>query len=472
MDFRIPTPISRRSLLRATAGLTPLGPVFTFSTERASAQALSRPPNKSSAPSDLKITDIRGLTVASNYDYPIIRIDTNQGVYGLGEIFCNDILNQAFILKSHLVGRNPLEIESVLAGIRRFTTQGSSSGAYSAIDIALHDIAGKVYGVPVWRLIGNKLRSRLRLYCDTTGHSDPKVYGQRMLRRKQQGFSYFKMDLYTDLVQDKPGAVDENGVATERGLKHLCEIIQGVRDAIGWETPLAADHFGRLTVNDAIRYARAFEPYHLAWAEDFISPKDWRGYKLITEATTTPTLTGEGLFGFEEGFKDLLDNRAVDLIHPDVVNSGGILECKRICDYAASQGIPAAIHIANSPVGQVASAHLCATLRNFVVLEFHAVDIPWWEDLVTGVSKPIIEKDGHQSVPDAPGLGIELNEPVVKKHLRHPGYFEPTPMFDQPMVGGHARGPYWHLDAEGKLVYGMDEHTGAERTSAKPPAPR
>ena len=136
MGFWNRSPISRRRLLRAAAGWPALGPLFSLSRERATAQALSRPPNQFSAPSDLKITDIRGLTIASNYDYPIIRIDTNQGVYGLGEIFCNDILNQAFILKSHLVGRNPLEIENVLAPLRRFTTQGSSSGAYSAIDIA------------------------------------------------------------------------------------------------------------------------------------------------------------------------------------------------------------------------------------------------------------------------------------------------------------------------------------------------
>ena len=158
--------------------------------------------------------------------------------------------------------------------------------------------------MPAWRLLGDKQRDRLLIYCDTTGISDPKIYGERMRRRQQEGgFKFFKMDLYTTMVADKKDAVDSWGIATDLGLKYMCEIIQGVRDCIGWEPPLAADHFGRLTVKDAIRYARAFEPYHLAWAEDLISALDWRGFKEITDSTTTPTLTGEALFGLEEGYK-------------------------------------------------------------------------------------------------------------------------------------------------------------------------
>ncbi len=458
---------TRRQILRRAAAAAAFGPLFKLSGEPVSAQAKARPPSRFSAPSGLKITDIRGCTVASNYDYPIIRIDTNQGIYGLGEVFCNDMISQALLLKPFVVGRNPLEIESILAGVRRFTFQGSSSGGYSAIDIALHDLAGKALGIPAWRLLGNKQRDRLLIYCDTTGHPDPKIYGARMKKRQDQGFKFFKMDLYTSMVADRKNAVDSRGVATDLGLKYMCEIIQGVRDAIGWTAPLAADHFGRLTVNDAIRYAKAFEPYHLAWAEDFINPMDWRGFKEITDASSTPTLTGEALFGLEEGFKALIDNKAVDYLHPDVTCSGGMLECKRVADYAAANGIDCAVHMANSPVGQLASAHYAATMRNFIVLEYHAVDIPWWQDLVTGVKKPLIESDGYESVPDTPGLGIELNEAVVKEHLvttGYPvpdGYFEPTTMYDKPLIGNHVRSRYPHLDAEGNPVVDLDESTRA-----------
>jgi hypothetical protein len=269
----------------------------------ASAHAQQPGVNKNSAPSQLKITDMRAVTIAANYDYPIIRIDTNQGVYGLGEVRDAGVKGIALILKAHLLGKNPLQIEANLARDPAVRRTGRMGGGYSAVDMALHDIAGKVYGVPAYRLIGSKQRDRIRIYCDTTGHTDPKIYGQRMLARKKLGFTFFKMDLYTSMVKDRPGAINDNGAATEKGLGYLCEYIAAVRDAIGWDAPLGADHFGRLSVNDSIRYARAFEPYQLAWAEDFIPWKNWRGYKQISDSTTTPILTGEDIFGLEEGFQ-------------------------------------------------------------------------------------------------------------------------------------------------------------------------
>jgi L-alanine-DL-glutamate epimerase-like enolase superfamily enzyme len=445
-----PDQITRRELLQI-AGVSAL---MTGAEAGAPLQAKPLPQvNKNSSPSDLKITDMRACTVAANYDYPIIRIDTNQGVYGLGEVFAAGVKGSALILKGHLLGRNPLEIDSILRSIRHSAGQNFWNTGYGAIDLALHDIAGKVYGVPCWRLFGDKIRDRIRIYCDTTGHPDPKVYGQRMLKRKEQGFTFFKMDLYTSLVKERPGAVNQNGIATEKGLGYLCELIDGVRDAIGWDAPLAADHFGPLWVNDAIRYSRAFEPYQLAWAEDLIPEcwKNWRGFKAITEATTTPVLTGEQAFGLEEGFQALIDNHAVDLIQPDYVACGGMRELKRIHDYADERGIPTVIHQPGSPIGQMAMVHLSATLNNFVVLEHHAADMPWWQDLVTSPPKPIID-GGYVKVPDTPGLGVELNEEVVRQHLRYPGYFDPTPMYNEIMTSGYRDhpGPWPHYDEEGK----------------------
>lgn len=439
--------MDRRTILKASTAV--LGGAF-FAGEHA--EAALQKVNTRSSPSNLKITDMRACTVAANYDYPIIRIDTNQGVYGLGEVRDAGVKGIALVLKAHILGKNPLQIDSILSEVRQFAGQGRMGGGYSAVDMALHDIAGKVYGVPAWRLIGDKLRDKIRIYCDTTGHKDPKIYAKRMLERKKLGFTFFKMDLYTSLVQDRPGAVHENGVATEKGLGYMCEYIAAIRDAIGWDVPLAADHFGDLSVNDAIRYARAFEPYQLAWAEDFISYKDWRGFKTISDATTTPTLTGEDAFGLEEGFQNLLDNQAVDIIQPDAETSGALRETKRIADYADLHGIPTVLHFAGSPVGCMASVHLAATLRNFMVMENHAVDMPWWQDLATGVPKPIIQ-NGYIPVPDTPGLGVELNEQVVREHLRYPGYFEPTPMYDDFIVSDFRRvGPWPHYDEDGNYV--------------------
>lgn len=450
MSF-VRTAMNRRTLLRGTARAMTGASMFKL-TEAGLMPQASTGVNTNSAPSQLKITDMRACTVAANYDYPIIRIDTNQGVYGLGEVFAAGHKGSALMLKAHILGKNPLDIHRVLRPIRESAGQYFWNSGYGAIDLALHDIAGKVYGVPAWRLLGPKVRDRVQIYVDTTGSPDPQVFAKRMLRRKELGFNFFKMDLYTSLVADKPGAVDR-GVATAKGLGYLCELIAAVRDAVGWDTPLAADHFGRLGVKDSIRYAKAFEPYKLAWAEDFI-PKcwlNWRGFKEIRANTTTPILTGEQAFGLEEGFQDLIDNQAVDILHPDYVACGGMLELKRIADYAAANGIPTAIHMPGSPIGQVAMAHVAATLTDFVSCEHHAADMPWWKDLVSKPAGPIF-KDGHMEVPDTPGLGVELNEDVVKAHLREPGYFEATPMYDRIITSGyvHHRGGWPHYDDDGK----------------------
>ena len=167
-------------------------------------------------------------------------------------------------------------------------------GGYSAVDMALHDIAGKVYGVPAWRLIGDKQRDKIRIYCDTTGHKDPKIYAQRMMDRKKLGFTFFKMDLYTSMVADRPGAVNENGAATEKGLGYMCEYIAAVRDTIGWDAPLGADHFGRLSVNDSHPLRARVRAVPAGLGRGFHQlDKDWRGFKMISDATTTPILTGE-----------------------------------------------------------------------------------------------------------------------------------------------------------------------------------
>jgi len=406
--------------------------------------------NRLSAPSRLRITDMRACRVASNYDYPIIRIDTNQGVYGLGEVRDAGVEGIALVLKPHLVGRNPLRIEPILDGLRKFSNHVRIGGGYSAVDMALHDIAGKVYGVPAYRLIGDKRRDRIRVYCDTIPSKDPKVYAQRMLDRKKRGFTFFKADIGVGLIRDRPGALRDR-VPTEKGLAYMGEYLQAIRDAIGYEAPLGTDHYGPLGVQDAIRLGHAFERFELAWLEDPIPWTEWRGLKQIAAAVSTPVLTGEDIFGVD-GFRELIENEAIDLIQPDPETSGAIRETALLAGYADEHGIPTVFHFAGSPVGCMASVHCAATIRNFIVMENHAVDIPWWDDMVHGAPKPIVNQ-GYIQVPEAPGLGVTLNDDVVKEHLRYPGYFEPTPQFDFPVVsfGIWERGPYPHVTEDGTL---------------------
>jgi L-alanine-DL-glutamate epimerase-like enolase superfamily enzyme len=416
------------------------------------------PINKYSAPSDLKITDIRALRIAANFDYPIIKIFTNQDVYGLGEVRDAGNENLALGMKPLLVGKNPLNISGILQTVRPYAGPGRQGGGFSAIDIALHDITGKVFGVPVWRLLGDKKRDRVRMYCDTTGTSDPKKYGERMVARMKQGFTFFKMDVTTNFVGVKPGYLDTEGVPTDKGLEYGGELIGAVRDAIGWEKPLSVDASSLKcgTVHDGIRAAKAFEKYRLSWLEDLFYTGGfwrWKDFKEIKAHTSTPLLTGEDAFGLEEGFQPLIDNRAIDIIHADHGTSGGCRETKRIADYAYDrERIPTAIHMAGSPLATIAAVHTAATLDDFVAMECHAVDfISWWSQLVTGISQPII-KDGYIAVPDAPGLGVELNEPVVKEHLRTPGFFDPTTKWDDSITGRGLGGPWPHFNVDGVWV--------------------
>ena len=417
--------LSRRKWFERAAGAATFGSIFKLVDRPANGQPIQAGGvNRNSAPSQLKITDMRACTVAANYDYPIIRIDTNQGVYGLGEVRDAGVKGIALMLKAAPRGQEPAgDRADPRQASGKFAGQRRMGGGYSAVDMALHDIAGKVYGVPCWRLIGAKYRDRIRIYCDTDRTQRPEDLRRAHGRGGRRWGSPSSRWTWTPLVRDKPGAVNHERRRHREGLKlpvrvHRRRCATASAGMRRWR----ADHFGRLDVNDSIRYARAFEPYELAWAEDrFRSarsawrrrPENWRAYKEIKEATTTPIITGESLFGLEEGFRPFIENRAVDIIHPDPLTSGALRETKRIADYASLYGIPTALHFAGSPVGCMASVHMVATIKDFVAMENHAVDMPWWGDLVTGLPKPIIQ-NGYIQVPDTPGLGVELNEEVVQ----------------------------------------------------------
>ena len=294
-------------MLRSAAAGAMFGPLFKATEGSVSAQQTV---NRNSAPSTLKITDMRACRLAANYDYPLIKIYTNQDVYGLGEVRDAGVEGIALVLKAHLVGKNPLNIEGNLRMLRQFANHGRMGGGYSAVDMALHDIAGKVYGVPAYRLIGNKNHDRIRIYADTTSHPDPKVYAERMRKRKEMGLTFFKMDLQSDMLKDRPGALNERGVCTEKGLGYLCEYIAAIRDVIGPGTPLAADHFGPAEHQrfDSLRQGLRTVPTLLGRGPPpdpgkatSIPTLNWQAYKTISDATITPVLTGEDIFGLQGG---------------------------------------------------------------------------------------------------------------------------------------------------------------------------
>jgi len=404
--------------------------------------------NANSRPSDLKITDLRIATITkAPMTDPIIRIDTNQGIYGLGEVRDGASPTYALMLKSRILGENPCNVDKLFRKLKQFGGESRQAGGVCGIEMALWDLAGKAYNIPVYQMLGGKFRDKVRCYADTTESDDPHVYGDRLKKRKEQGFTWLKMDLGIDLMKDVPGTITRpQGVSitqgadtphmftgielTPKGIETMCNFVAVVRDYVGYDIPLSCDHFGHIGVKSCIRLGKSLERYNIAWLEDMVPWQYPELVKEIKQAVDIPLATGEDIY-LADDFIRLASDHVVDILHPDLATSGGIMETKKIGDAIEKYGVPMAMHFAGSPVSCMANVHCAAATNNFLVLENHSVDVPWWSDLVEGVEKPIVNH-GFITVPDGPGLGITLNEEVVKQHLLNPdGYFQPTPDWDK-----------------------------------------
>ena len=436
--------------------------------------------NKAIDPSTLKITDMR---FADIIDAPkrctLIKIYTNQGIVGYGEVRDASSKTYALMLKSRLIGENPCNVDRLFHKIKQLGGPSRQGGGVSGVEIALWDLAGKAYGVPLYQLLGGKYRDSIRIYCDTDADgmdNDGHAMGLALKKRMEMGFTFLKMDLGIGLLMDVPGALNaplgfiqemkENaphilnvqggsvtadmvrkqksydivttahpftGIhITEKGLDILEKYVKDVRDVIGYEVPLAIDHFGHVCVEDCIRFARRIEKYNIAWMEDMIPWMYTDQYKRLLNSTTVPVCTGEDIY-LKEGFEPLIKGHAVSVIHPDILTCGGALELKKIADMADENGVAVAIHMAESPIACMAAVHVAAAMHNVLAMELHSVDVPWWQDLVKGLPSPLVE-NGFIKVPDGPGLGItELNEELIAEHINPdiPGIWEPTDEWDK-----------------------------------------
>jgi L-alanine-DL-glutamate epimerase-like enolase superfamily enzyme len=440
----------RQFFKKAGLGGIMLGGFMFSPIEDTLAQATSNV-NKNSSPSDLRITDMRYAVVMNGHSRcPIIRIDTNQGISGYGEVRDGASWRYAMFLKSRIMGMNPCSVELVFKRIKQFGFHGRQGGGVCAVEMALWDLAGKAYNVPAYQLLGGKYRSKVRLYADTPEGENEADFTEKISKRIADGFTFMKMDFGIELLKGIPGTTVNSNFwdigrqwtnepmtyggtehpftqvqITDKGLEILVERIAKVREKLGYEVPLASDHYGHFDHNNAIRLGRAVEKYRLAWLEDLIPWKFTDQWKMISDAIETPTLTGEDIY-LKEEFIKLIDARAVDMVHPDLATSGGLLETKKIGDYAEEKGVAMAMHFAGTPISFLANVHCAAATQNFVALEHHSVDVDYWNALVK-TKVPMIEK-GFANVPESPGLGFELNEVEVKKHLdpENTTYFAPT----------------------------------------------
>ena len=399
--------------------------------------------NASSRPSDLKITDMR---IANLVGLPmrvsIIRIDTNQGLVGYGEVRDGASATYALLLKSRILGENPCNVDKVFRKIKQFGFHARQAGGVCGVEMALMDLAGKAYGVPAHQLTGGKFRDKVLCYCDTPTTPDGVEMGHRLKARMDMGFKFLKMDVGIGLLQGIPGAhfappdmIESRTVMhpftgiqiTDKGIGILVDYVAAVRDVVGYEIPLAVDHFGHIGIESCIRLGKALDKFTLAWYEDMVPWQYTDQWRRLSLAVDTPTCTGEDTY-LKEGFMPLLQERAVSVIHPDLATSGGILETKKIGDLAQDYGVAMAMHMAASPICALANVHCAAATENFLVLENHSVDLPWWSDLVTGLPSPLIQ-DGFIQVPETPGLGFaDINEELMREHIdpARPLFFEPT----------------------------------------------
>ena len=388
----------------------------------------------------IKITDLKCAVIGQN---PVIRVVTDQGISGYGQAESSKAYLKPMVLfyKNYILGEDPTDVQRVLLKIRRLGAFKPWGSAVSAIEMALLDIAGQVAGVPVYKLLGGKIRDRVRIYnggvrFPMTGQT-PQDYAETMAKMKEakEGFTLIKqavgfhnpamMRAVPNAWYDDPrtGAPhSDRGLMTERGLKYVISCVEAMKKVLGDEIGLALDCGPGWTVKDAITFARAIEPLHITWLEDLIAG-DYSAYpnaevfREVTQSTSIPIHTGEEIY-LRENFRDLIEKQAVNVVGPDPEDVGGLAELKWIAEYADLHGILVAPHgIFDGLIGLAAHVQLAAALpQNYIAFEYPVGQPEWWYDIVEGLPNPIVKK-GFIDVWDRPGLGVTFNVQAAKAHL-------------------------------------------------------
>jgi len=417
---------SRRSLLKGLA-LPILAPF-----DRSPLWALSTAIQTSTSPYQrprLKITDVRTAQVNVHGPQTHVRVYTDQGIYGQGESTDAAVATAPLIRswRRFLIGRDPLEVEPIwerlrTSGIFAGAQGGQYTTALTGLEIALWDLAGKALGLPVYRLMGGKFRDTVRIYCDSD-MDDPMGpdAGKKLAWIKSQGFTAMKIDL--DDARDPARFDMVNWTASNGEIDRMVRWVSHVRESIPASMDLACDMHGRYDAPTGKKVAKVMEPFRLMWLEEPVPPENIDAMADIRHSTSTPICCGENLY-LRWGYTELFEKRAADIIMPDIQKTGGLAEAKKIANMAQAYYIPFAPHCVVSPIGQMASAHVCAAVPNFLVCEWHWINhLETWK---TFVKEGEIIVNGHITVTERPGIGVEMNEEAAKR-VQIPGtpWFEP-----------------------------------------------
>jgi galactonate dehydratase len=412
---------SRRSFFKkvitASASVMPLA-TFGGAYETAIHQA-----PKLSAPSDLKITSLKCGYIRGGHSL-FVKIFTNQDIWGCGEGVdaTPGTYHLVKMFETRIKGKSPLNVNRLFEDIRKSGFfEGAQSGMFaavlSAVETALWDLAGKALGVPVYQLLGGKFRDKIRVYCDTALYQNrlptPKDFANSALEAKKMGFNAIKFDL--DQRND-PNKYDlYNWTASPGELQRMVDQIAAAREAVGPTIDICADMHGRYDAPTAQAIAKRLEPFNLMWLEEPIPAENPEAYKAITESTSTPICAGENHY-LAYGFRRLLELNAVDIIMPDLQKVGGLGEGQRIANLANLYYVPFAPHMVASFLGAMASCHVCASVPNFMILEwqiyFHKD--PMFNEIVK-FDGPMVE-NGFITLSEKPGIGVEINEEGMRKY--------------------------------------------------------
>jgi L-alanine-DL-glutamate epimerase-like enolase superfamily enzyme len=379
----------------------------------------------------IKITDVKCMIVRGTWDWNLIKIETDAGISGIGEAYWgwgvkDLVLNK---MKGIILGEDPLNVDKLYT---KMLMQSAGAGAIggvtitaaSGIEIALWDLAGRILQTPVCNLLGGRFRDRVRFYRTT---QVPKQHPTELSawrelvqqsKAERWGWTAFKFQgdgvpRVFDPEYKEPGHDAYLRNLTRQDVTRIVKIMETVREELGQEPDMAVECHWRYDTRDVIDLAKALEPVKPMWLEDPVPPENPETMAYVRRQSPVPICTGENLYGFS-GFQKLIELQGTDGVHIDIPKSGGLLESKRISDFASFYDIWTAAHNPASPVGTIASAHAASAMRNFHIHEL-ANWIDWWPDLVVHEG-PIWEK-GYFTIQDKPGLGIEINQDVARAHL-------------------------------------------------------
>ena len=411
---------SRRSFFKHALAAGAIAPLSAFGSGFET--AIEKTP-KASIPSDLKITGVKCGYIRGGHSL-FVKITSNQDIWGCGEGVdaTPGTYHLVKLFGERIKGKSPLNVHRLFEDIRRGGFfEGAQSGMYiavlSAIETALWDLAGKALGIPVYQLLGGKFRDKVRVYCDTALYQSklptPKDFADAALQAKKMGFNAIKFDLDQ---RDDPNKYDlYNWTASPGELQRMVDQISGARQAVGPNIDICVDMHGKYDATTGHQVAKRLEHLNLMWLEEPIPAENPEAYKAITDSTSTPICAGENHY-LAYGFRRLLEIGAVDIIMPDLQKAGGLGEGQRIANLANLYYVPFAPHMVASYLGAMASAHVCASVPNFLILEwqiyFHTD--PMFKEIVT-FEGPMVE-NSFITVSNKPGIGVEINEEGMRKY--------------------------------------------------------